>query len=187
MENSAAQQTVNEILDLFERYGDEEYGENLSQQEHMIQAAQMAQAENQPDEVVIAALLHDIGHLYGHEVDNERMGNFGIMDHEALGADYLRAKGFSDKVAALVKGHVLAKRYLCYTDPEYLKALSHASRETLKQQGGPMMKAEAEHFQNSLYFDLSIRMRLWDEEAKIPNQTLPSIDSFQNMLLQQLA
>lgn len=187
MEKSVNQQTVKEILALFEQYGEEEYGENLSQQEHMIQAAQMAQLENQANEVVIAALLHDIGHLYGHQLNNDRMGDFGIMDHEALGADYLTTRGFSDKVATLVKGHVLAKRYLCYADPDYMVALSHASRETLKQQGGPMMKAEAELFRNSPYFDLSIRMRHWDEEAKIPNQILPSIDSFRDLLLQHLA
>ncbi|MEM6346801.1 MAG: HD domain-containing protein [Bacteroidota bacterium] len=186
MQTTEAQASVEEIFSLFEHYGEEEYGENLSQSEHMIQSALLAQEEKQTEEVIIAALLHDIGHLYGHQLESQRMGDFGVVDHESLGAEYLLSKGFSHKVATLVEGHVLAKRYLCYVNPEYLSNLSQASMETLKQQGGPMNKEEAARFRLSPYFELSIRMRHWDEEAKIPELKIPPIESYREMLLRHL-
>ncbi len=186
MQTTNAQASIEEIFSLFEQFGGEEYGENLSQLEHMIQSAILAQKEQQTEDVIIAALLHDIGHLYGHQLERQRMGDFGVVDHESLGAKYLLSKGFSPKVAALVEGHVLAKRYLCYVNPEYLNNLSQASMETLKQQGGPMNKEEAARFRLSPYFELSIRMRHWDEEAKIPELKLPPIASYKDMLLRHL-
>ncbi|MEL6589035.1 MAG: HD domain-containing protein [Bacteroidota bacterium] len=186
MSRPSAKEIVAEIFTLFDRYGDESYGEGLSQKEHMIQAAMLAQEENQDPEVVIAALLHDIGHLQGHQLSSQRMGAFGAAEHESIGANYLRQLGFSQRIGALVEGHVLAKRYLCYSNPAYLEALSAASKETLRHQGGPMSAEEAERFRQNPYFGESIRMRYWDEEAKKTALSLPSIRDFESLLLQHL-
>src|SRR5262245_6587983 len=93
--------TVNEIFDLYEKYGDEDYiGEPVSQVEHMCQAAQLAEVEGYPEDVILAAFFHDFGHLYEHLEPVQHMDGFGVVDHEKLGADYLRSKGFSDKIAS---------------------------------------------------------------------------------------
>ena len=106
---------VNDIFDLYRTYGSEDYiGEPVSQIEHMSQAGQLAIASGHEDEVVLAAFFHDIGHLLDFKNPDKRMGEFGVIDHEALGAQYLREKGFSNLITTLVANHVNAKRYLTY-------------------------------------------------------------------------
>src|ERR1700734_2464497 len=100
------QQVVAEVFALYERFGDSDYiGEPVSQIEHMSQAAVLAAADGYDDEVVLAAFFHDIGHLCAD--DAESMDGMGNIDHEKLGADYLRNLGFSDRLASLVQSHVV--------------------------------------------------------------------------------
>jgi putative nucleotidyltransferase with HDIG domain len=146
--------TSKEILFLFEKYGDEDYdGEPVSQTSHMIQCAMQAINEDAGTELVLGAFLHDIGHLLRHQQQTEAMGNYGVVNHEGIGADYLRAKGFSEKVCAVVEKHVDAKRYLVATDPDYKAKLSIASLQTLKWQGGAMNKEEAATFNKNPFFN----------------------------------
>src|SRR6185295_14068574 len=113
MEKTEAIQIADEILTLYKMYGNEDYiGEPVSQVEHMCQCAQLAEKEGCDDEVILAAFFHDIGHLLQHIVPVESMSGYGIADHEKIGAAYLAAKGFSDKITKLVASHVHAKRYL---------------------------------------------------------------------------
>jgi phosphonate degradation associated HDIG domain protein len=189
-----AQKTTDEIMGLYESYGGAEYaGEKVSQLEHMVQAAQMAEAQGFDEEVILAAFLHDIGHISeaakgdnGAVSDPHRMGDFGIKDHEELGAEFLREKGFSKKIARLVESHVEAKRYLTIKDPAYYGQLSEASKRTLEYQGGPMSEDEAAAFEQYPLFDLIIRMRKWDEQAKIQNQPLPDLRHYRQMMLHHL-
>ncbi len=168
-----AQQIVDEIFDLYEKHGSDDYiGEPVSQIEHMSQSAQLALGENYDDEVVLAAFFHDIGHLCAKEAEN--MGGYGVKSHEKIGADFLRSKGFPEKMAKLVENHVQAKRYLTFAFPEYYERLSEASKKTLEYQGGKMTKQEAEVFEIDPLFSESIRMRHWDEEAKLEN--IPVLD-----------
>jgi len=109
------------------------------------------------------------------------------MDHEELGADFLRGKGFSKKVVRLVESHVEAKRYLTARDPEYYGQLSEASRKTLEFQGGPMTEDEAAAFEQYPLFDLIIQMRKWDELAKIENKPLPDLQRYRAMILHHLS
>ncbi len=153
-----------EILQLYTTHGHEDYiGEPVSQIEHMSQAAQLAINEGYDDEIVLASFFHDIGHLISH---HEKMSGYGNLRHEQLGAAYLREKGFSERIASLVEGHVQAKRYLTYRYPEYLSNLSHASRQTLAFQGGVMTSDEAAAFERHPEFTVIIQMRKWDEQAK---------------------
>ena len=140
-------------------------GEAISQQEHAAQAARAAYEDGVDEDSIIAALLHDVGHLLTDAPQMEF--NLGTKEHEAVGAWFLRTLGFSDKTAALVERHVEAKRYLTYKMPEYYNRLSDASKGTLKQQGGPMTKSEAEAFENDPLFKTIIAMRTWDEKAKV--------------------
>ncbi|MBU0696361.1 MAG: HDIG domain-containing protein, partial [Bacteroidetes bacterium] len=135
---------VDEIIDLYQRFGNQDYiGEPVSQIEHMSQAAELAMQAGYDDEVILAAFFHDIGHLIDVDDKLEKMDHFGIAFHEDLGAQFLLKRGFSKRVARLVKSHVEAKRYLTYRFPDYLEKLSEASKMTLEYQGGMMTKEEA--------------------------------------------
>src|ERR1700677_1878525 len=193
MTTEQAREITDEIISLYKEHGGAEYaGEKVSQLEHMAQAAQLAEAQGYDEEVVLAAFLHDIGHISEAPKGDESMSasrgmdGYGIKDHEELGAEFLRGKGFSKKIARLVESHVEAKRYLTYKDPAYYANLSDASKRTLEYQGGPMTAEEATAFEQYPLFDLIIRMRNWDEQAKIENRPLPDLQHSRNMILHHL-
>jgi phosphonate degradation associated HDIG domain protein len=178
---------VNEVFSLYEKYGDEDYiGEPVSQLEHMSQAAMLAEEEGYDDEVILAAFFHDIGHLCAEEGEAESMDGMGNVDHEKLGADYLLERGFSERLAALVQGHVLAKRYLTYKYPEYYNKLSVASKATLEFQGGRMNSEEAEEFELNPDADLIIRLRYWDDMAKETDVPVKNLDHLKMLALRHL-
>ena len=184
------QQRVDEILSLYEKFGNEDYiGEPVSQIEHMCQCAQLAEASGADEELILAAFFHDIGHLCEFafpEKKLQHMDGVGIVDHEKLGATYLLSKGFSEKIANLVQSHVQAKRYLTFKYPEYLEKLSKASVKTLAFQGGVMTKEEAEAFESDPLHELYIQLRRWDEEAKEVAKPLPPLDHYKAMMMAQL-
>jgi phosphonate degradation associated HDIG domain protein len=187
MNKENPQQITDEIMSYYEQHGGEEYaGEKVTQLEHMVQAAQLAEEQGYDEDVILAAFLHDIGHICeaGHG-DNE-MDGFGIKDHEEIGADYLKEKGFSKKIVRLVQSHVEAKRYLTFKYPGYYDQLSDASKKTLEYQGGKMYEEEAAAFEQYPLFDLIIKMRRWDEEAKIEHKPLPDLSRYRNMILHHL-
>jgi phosphonate degradation associated HDIG domain protein len=184
---SSPQEIVKEVFSLYELHGDEDYiGEPVSQLEHMSQAAALAQIEGYDDEVVLAAFFHDIGHLCAAGGEADSMDGFGNMDHEQLGADYLMSRGFSRRIADLVKSHVIAKRYLTYKYPEYYDKLSPASRATLEFQGGRMNAKEAEAFEATPNADLIIKMREWDDLAKETDIPVENIDWLKQLAVNHL-
>ncbi|MEM1319200.1 MAG: HD domain-containing protein [Bacteroidota bacterium] len=157
-----------EIVSLFRRYGTLVYGEACSVLSHSFQAGELAQQQGLDEELVLAAFLHDIGHLCPLEGEQayQQMAGFGIEAHDEWGARFLEGRGFSPRLVATVRNHVQAKRYLCFSDPAYYSTLSKASRETLVHQGGVFSAAEAQTFENSPYFRASITIRKIDELAK---------------------
>lgn len=183
--------TVNEIIYLYEKHGNEDYiGEPVSQIEHMCQCGQLAEAAGAKDEVILAAFFHDIGHLCGFafpEKNLQHMDHCGIVDHEKLGADYLLAKGFSQTIANLVQSHVPAKRYLTYAHQAYYDRLSEASKKTLEFQGGAMTAEEAAAFKSDPLFNLYVSIRHWDDEAKKSNEPLPGLHGFRQMMIKHLS
>ena len=108
------------------------------------------------------------------------------MDHEKLGADYLRSKGFAEDIASLVQNHVQAKRYLTYHFPSYYEQLSEASKKTLEFQGGVMTPGEAMLFEADQLFELHIKLRGWDEKAKLERQPMPSLQKYKDMAVRHL-
>lgn len=158
-----------DIIALFKKHGHLEYGEECSVLSHSMQAGMLAKEKGYDEELILAAFLHDIGHLYPLELnqaDFEKMGTFGVEAHDLWGAKYLSLLGFSDQVVAMVKNHVASKRYLCAVDQSYKEQLSEASKETLAYQGGPMNEAEVQQFERDPFFEESILIRKIDEEAK---------------------
>jgi phosphonate degradation associated HDIG domain protein len=177
---------TNEILDLMTRSGGEQYfGEAVSKLEHAEQCAWQAREAGADEELVLAALLHDIGHLIESELA-QRDQRVGVINHDDLGAAWLLERGFSRRFARLVGGHVDAKRYLTSTNPAYLERLSPASQETLRLQGGPMNAEEAGTFSIDPYLRDMLRLRTWDEMAKDPAWRGPGIETYREALTRYL-
>lgn len=187
MTSGQATEITDEIFSLYEQHGGAEYaGEKITQLEHMVQAAELAEEQGHDEEVILAAFLHDIGHIAVAAKGDKGMEGFGVRDHEEIGAEFLKKKGFSRKIVRLVESHVEAKRYLTYKDPEYYGQLSEASKKTLEYQGGPMDEAEAAAFEQYPLFDLIIKMRKWDEQAKIEHKPLPDLMHYREMVSHHL-
>jgi phosphonate degradation associated HDIG domain protein len=169
------------IVQLFEQRGADRYGgEAISQIEHALQTAHLAVSHDAADALVVAALLHDVGHLL-HTMPDDVAG-FGIdMRHEELGTDWLSTY-FGPEVTAPIRLHVAAKRYLCATDSEYAGRLSPASRQSLFLQGGPMSASEVAAFELVPNWDQAVLLRAWDDEAKVPDLVVPSLASYRRRL-----
>lgn len=168
---------IREIAELFARRGREMYsGEPVTQTEHALQTALQAEQSGADAALITAAFLHDVGHLL-HDLD-EDCAEEGIDDkHEALGAEWL-AQHFGFEVVEPVRLHVAAKRYLCTVDAEYYARLSDASRLSLKLQGGPFTEAQARKFEQHPCFAAAIKLRRWDEQAKIPQLPTPPLQQY---------
>jgi phosphonate degradation associated HDIG domain protein len=178
---------VDEIMTLYRTCGEEDYiGEPVSQLEHMSQMALLAETAGHDEEVVLAAFLHDIGHLVAFMGTYASMQGFGAMDHEDLGAHYLESKGFSDRLIRLVQSHVDAKRYLAHREPAYRERLSPASVRTLQFQGGVMTEEEAIVFEQDPHASLKIKFRRWDDEAKVRGGAMIGLDQMEAMLTRYL-
>jgi phosphonate degradation associated HDIG domain protein len=166
---------------IFERRGAEEYlGEPVTIAQHMLQAAALAEADGADDVLVAAALLHDVGHFTGE------LGTYAPDDtidrhHDAAGARLL-APFFPAPVTECVRLHVAAKRYLCASDPTYFPRLSSASVHSLSLQGGPMSAAEAARFRAQSFHAQAVRVRLWDEGAKLPGAPTRSFRDYASLL-----
>jgi phosphonate degradation associated HDIG domain protein len=163
---------VERISDILVRRGAESYlGEAVSMQEHMLQAASLAEGEGAEEALIVAALLHDVGHYTGEF--GEDYIEQGVDDlHEEAGAQLL-APHFPPVVVDCVRLHVAAKRYLCASDAEYFGKLSPASVATLALQGGPMRGEEVAEFEREAHFREAVRVRRWDDAAKVPGAVTP--------------
>jgi len=167
--------SIDSLFSLYDDFGAADYiGEPVSQREHMLQAASLAARDNQRPEVVLASLLHDVGHLLALR-DNRPSDSLGAHDHGTLGAQAVTDAGLPHEVAALVRDHVDAKRYLVATDMRYHAQLSPSSVITLKAQGGPMSTDEADAFAKSDTFREAIRIRRYDEAAKLTDPDPPTL------------
>ncbi len=177
----AASGNARELLAWLERGDGRGYiGEPVSQLEHALQCAAAAENARAPDEAVIAALFHDVGHLVGEGEPD--MAGLGVINHEGIGARFLREAGCSDALAELVEAHVAAKRYLCFRDSAYLAKLSEASRGTLEFQGGPMLEDEARRFEAAPNSRWILALRSWDDRAKDPRADPPGLETYRERL-----
>jgi phosphonate degradation associated HDIG domain protein len=174
---------INRIDRLFAERGSSQYhGEAVTQLEHALQAATLAERDSLSPEGIAAALLHDIGHLlHGHAED---CVNEGINDrHEELGVRFL-SRGFGLPVTEPIRLHVAAKRYLTAARPEYFAHLSPASIQSLELQGGPMTPSEVREFEANPYFSLVVKVREYDDCAKVVGQTTSPFAHFRKYLEQ---
>ena len=173
--------TSDEVLSIYGRCGSAAYfGEAVSMTEHALQAAYFAQAADASDALVIAALLHDIGHLI-EAVPDDIADWHSDARHELTGSRWL-GRRFGPEVCEPVRLHVPAKRFLCATDPAYFKRLSAASVLTLKLQGGPMSGEEIAGFQAEPYHRAAIAVRQWDDQGKIAGLSTPDMSHYRALI-----
>jgi len=167
--------------DIFDRRGGEEYlGEPVTMAEHMLQGATIAEQNGMPEDVIVAALLHDIGH-FTSEFGTYHPDDTEDRHHEDAGAEVL-APFFPSVVTDCVLYHVAAKRYLCATKPEYFKRLSAASVHTLELQGGPMSDDEVATFEANPNLEKIIQVRYLDEAGKRADMVTPDFWHFAPMV-----
>ncbi|MEI7541547.1 MAG: HD domain-containing protein [Actinomycetes bacterium] len=167
-----------EVKALFDSAKAEEYlGEDITLVEHMIQCAELAKKENAPSWLVVAALLHDIGHILVPDAATAQ--DSGVdLHHDEVGAEWI-ARRFPNNVVQAVKLHVDAKKYLVATDASYLEKLSAASQITLAIQGGVFTDQEAEDFLTQPFAAEAVRLRLWDDAGKVRGAALSSLLDFE--------
>ena len=195
---------LRQVFNLYKIAGGKTYvGERINQVQHGTQAAMLAEKEGYPKSVILAAFLHDVGHIshagYGETGDKRtrlrftddlterevtlpeahQMKGFGRVNHEEIGAHFLRSYFFPHITCDLVAGHVQAKRYKVTTDEAYYDTLSEASKETLEFQGGRMSNDELNAFWNDPLWETHLKMREWDDKAKSTNPAL--IAEIENM------
>ena len=176
-----AQTIVPFLADIFARRGDEEYlGEPVTMAQHMLQGATLAERAGQPEVVIVAALLHDIGH-FTSEFGTYHPDDTHDRHHEEAGAQVL-APFFPTLVTDCVRYHVAAKRYLCATKPAYFNRLSPASVHTLHLQGGPMNAEEVAEFERNPNLAQIIQVRFLDEAGKHPDIETPPFAHFAPMV-----
>ncbi len=168
---------VEELIKLLELRGDSQYGgEAVTQLEHALQSAALAEREQAPATLIAAALLHDVGHLLHNLPDHAP--DEGIDDHHETSAGHYLRKLFPDAVTEPVRLHVAAKRYLCAVDPEYMGLLSQPSIVSLGLQGGPMSSEEVAAYRQLPHSEDAVRLRKWDDEAKDPEFVTPPLAHF---------
>ncbi|HTW37826.1 MAG TPA: HD domain-containing protein [Steroidobacteraceae bacterium] len=172
---------ADEIFALFEKRGSEAYfGEAVSMSEHSLQAAYAAQLEGAPPALVLAALLHDIGHLVDDVPDDIAEWTVDAR-HEEVGGRWLATR-FAPEVHQPVRLHVPAKRYLCAIDPGYCARLSPASVRTLELQGGAMSASEVVGFEKEAFAAEAVRIRRWDDQGKQQGLATPDLAHYRPLI-----
>lgn len=165
------------VIDILRTRGHEQYGaEAVSQLQHALQCATLAEAAGSQSSLVIASLLHDLGHLI-HDL-GEDAAEQGIDDHHEYRAISMLKQLFGPAVIEPVRLHVNAKRYLCAVRPDYWANLSPASQRSLELQGGIYSPAEADAFIQQAHAQDAAHLRIWDDLAKDPNRNTPDLDHF---------
>jgi len=177
--------TIESIINLFTEKGSKLYGaEAVSQLEHALQCASLAEASCQNHELITACLLHDLGHLIHDLGDNP--ASKGIDDKHEHRAMPLLKQMFSPAVIEPIRFHVVAKRYLCSVVPEYWDSLSAGSKRSLELQGGIFSPEQAEQFIQQPYAQDAVQLRIFDDKAKISNLSTPNLNHFTQFMTASL-
>ena len=148
----------------------------VSPREHALQTARHALDASAPEELILAAWLHDIGHLI----------EAAAPDHDAVGARWLAGAGFAPDVTQVIAGHVAAKRYLAAVSPRYAERLELRARASLVGQGGPMNAHERHVFERQPWHGAALWLRSWDDRARCPGRHTSHLDDLLNLAEQHV-
>ncbi len=172
--------SIDAIVSLYNAWGNETYDEDISQLAHALQCAALASRDGSTDELIAAALLHDIGHLFEIERNNGPDHRTDLR-HETTGSEFL-SHHFPQSVTAPIAMHVDAKRYLAANESGYLDQLSRGSQRSLEVQGGPFTPAESARFLARVGNADAVSLRRWDDHGKVIDLEVPSLDSWVPLL-----
>ena len=174
--------TVTEIIDLLVFKGDSQYsGEAISQLQHALQCAHLAETAHETPQMITASLLHDIGHLITQEFSQNQEASKHQDDlHQYIALPFLRPL-FPEDVLAPIRLHVDAKRYLCFEDPSYWEALSPTSKHTLELQGGVFSSKAAQIYIQQPFAQDAVRLRRYDDLAKVPHVQTPPLSHYRKI------
>jgi len=167
---------IDQIRDLFNQRGHLAYGEGVTELQHALQVASLAEQDNASGNQIVAALLHDIGHLL-HRLPEDVAEQSMDGHHEQIGEKWLE-KWFGPEISQPVGLHVTAKRYQCTVNPDYLAQLSPASAKSFILQGGKMDEDEINDFENDPFFKEALQLRTWDDHAKDPEMKTPLLEHY---------
>lgn len=170
---------IQDITRLLTERGAQQYGmEAVSQLEHALQCAHLAESVGESDELVMACLLHDLGHMLAaertgtieHDLDSDDLHQYTVLP-------FLRSV-LPDAVLEPIRLHVDAKRYLCQVEDGYFESLSPASVHSLAQQGGMFDSTQCEAFIAQEHAYESVRLRRYDDLAKVAGKQVPGLDHY---------
>ena len=185
MKNGTAEQKVDALFNYMEEQGQSFYDEVVTQLEHALQCAALAQQNDAGPTLITSALLHDLGHFILDEHNADKAFLATDLNHEEIGARYL-APFFPEAVTTPIRLHVPAKRYLCATDASYHDGLSEASKRSLKVQGGVMSDEEKEAFEQIPHFKDALTLRRWDDLAKVSGLETAKLETYRDIVQQCL-
>ena len=181
MTGATAQQKVDTLFNYMERRGQSFYDEVVTQLEHALQCAALAQQNDASHTLITGALLHDIGHFILDEHNADKAFLATDLNHEEIGAQYMEPF-FPEAVTTPIRLHVPAKRYLCTTDASYHDGLSEASKRSLIVQGGVMSDEEREAFEQIPHFQDALTLRRWDDLSKIKGLKIAGLEIYRDIV-----
>jgi predicted HD phosphohydrolase len=170
-----------EIEALFARWGGHGYDEVVSQVDHARQVAAILEQDGAPETLVLAGLLHDVGHLLDMEDRGDPTVPAVDTRHEERGAAALGLL-YGPEVCEPIRLHVLAKRVLLVTDPSYAAGLSEGSRASAVRQGGPASDAEIDELRANPYGEAALMLRRADDAGKVVGLVVPPWEHFGPLL-----
>ncbi len=167
---------VKELIELYKKKGNTEYfGENMTKTKHMLQCATLALKNEEKEEIILACLLHDIGHFLAED----DMDGYGVKDHGKLASEYLKNIGVSKNIYKLIEKHTDVKRYLVTKNiNDYYNKLSEASKKTFEIQGGRMSNEELKSMDRNIKLADMIKVRIYDDKSKIRNREPYQMEKF---------
>lgn len=184
-ETTSAEHFVDSLFAYIADRGASRYDETVTQLDHGLQAAYMAKSRGSSESVQVAALLHDIGHLFLAEHDGREGFLVEDLQHERVAEPFL-AKWFGDQIARPVALHVPAKRYIVRNDSNYADGLSESSQRSLVVQGGPMSDAEAAEFEADPWHSDAVAIRYSDDLGKTRGAEVPGLEAWRELVLKFL-
>ena len=186
MTSSTAEQKVAVLFRYMEKRGQSFYDEVVTQLEHALQCAALAQQHGASATLITGALLHDVGHIILDEHNADRAFLDTDLTHEAVGAQYMEPF-FPEAVTTPIRLHVPAKRYLCTTDASYHDGLSEASKRSFRLQGGIMSDEERNAFEQIPHFQDALTLRRWDDLAKVKGLETAALATYRDIVQQCLS
>ena len=182
LQNSDNNEFVDLLFDFIKEEGKTNYDESVTQLQHSLQTASLARTEDGRRHIVIASLLHDIGHLLIDENDSKNDFLKKDLNHENIASNFLK-DFFSEEITESIRLHVVAKRYLGSSDNSYYESLSKASKNSFKVQGGALNKEEINELENNKYFKDAVRLRKWDDRGKVSLKEVEELDTYKEMIV----